>query len=129
MDVRARLAAYFKDDPDDERDPTESLWLEGDSLAPYIVTPLVNCIRALECAAFHLAAPNKLRQPLKGLSAGCHERTGDRTALCSVAPFLCRQRAAQLSSFLHRMAGVQAGDCVADIGCGDGRVVVRILPR
>lgn len=50
--VEARLCAYFKDDPEDERDPTEAMWLEGDSLAPYIVTPMRNCIRALECARF-----------------------------------------------------------------------------
>lgn len=45
------LAEYFKDDPVDERDPTEAMWMEGDSLAPFIVTPLRNCVRALECAA------------------------------------------------------------------------------
>jgi hypothetical protein len=32
----------------------QGLWLEGDSLAPFVVTPLVNVLRALECAATQL---------------------------------------------------------------------------
>jgi hypothetical protein len=34
-----------------DRLPVQGMWLEGDSLAPFVVTPLSNILRALECVA------------------------------------------------------------------------------
>ena len=36
------------------RSAPQNTWLEGDSLAPFVVTPMANVLRALECAS---AAP------------------------------------------------------------------------
>lgn len=49
QEMRQRLSDFFLDEPEDDRDPMSALWIEGDSLAPFIVTPMRNCMRAFEC--------------------------------------------------------------------------------
>ena len=48
-----RLRAHFRDTPPEadggEGGPLQGMWLEGDSLAPFVVTPLGHVLRALEC--------------------------------------------------------------------------------
>ena len=55
QEMRQRLSDYFLDEPEDDRDPISALWIEGDSLAPFIVTPMRNCMRAFECVDMFLS--------------------------------------------------------------------------
>lgn len=75
------------------------MWLEGDSLAPFVVTPLANVLRALECVrSAHLRAST-------------HARLHPGWRLTRALP-------------MHRLAQVGPADTLLDVGCGDGRVVV-----
>ena len=78
----------------------QNMWLEGDSLAPFVVTPMANVLRALECAP----------------CAGSHTRVARRMLTHSPT----RPRS---------LAQVGPADTLLDVGCGDGRVVVRLTPR
>jgi len=74
----------------------QGLWLEGDSLAPFVVTPMANVLRALECAPCG---------PGRCCAAACANKR---------SPLRCAS-----------LAQVGPADTVLDVGCGDGRVVVR----
>ena len=122
--LRARLLSYFRDTVDGEpggaeTDPLQvsalrpvprcvrtgadaraaiaveqGMWLEGDSLAPFVVTPMANVLHALECVP-----AGRARSPACALTR-------------SPAP-------------PRSLAAVGPDDVLLDVGCGDGRVVVR----
>lgn len=115
LTLEQRLAQHFRDVPPcDEADPLAGVWLEGDSLAPYVVTPLENILRGLSLA--------QVRPADTLLDVGC----GDgRVVVAAAAVCGCRARGVELDARVAAVAeaNVQAWHPVtgdrASVTCGD----------
>ena len=115
LTVEQRLAKHFPDVPlCDEGDPLAGVWLEGDSLAPYVVTPLENVLRGLSLA--QVTPADTL------LDVGC----GDgRVVVAAAAVCGARARGIELDARVAALAAANVQVWRAELGdrasvtCGD----------
>jgi SAM-dependent methyltransferase len=108
--LAARLCAFFAEEPEE----LPGYWLEGDSLAPFVVTPMENVLHALQLAA--VTREDTL------LDVGC----GDgRVVVAAAALYGCTARGIELdekavAASARALAAFQAETCGrASVACAD----------